>query len=428
MKRSVKTALLTFTLAAIFPAASWAACTNQEREELARQGLSSQEIAQRCDAPTKPKPRVAVLGFQLIDVSEVHAKFLENKVRNLLVNSELFQVMTRSQLESLLEEQALGQTLLQASKAAKAGKLTGVEFVVTGEILFAGGAFQTTLEMINAETGQIVSSKTSDIFEGKYTDFIDQQVPSLTAQLLKIEEPKPSPKAVAGPPLPPSGVSVSGGTGREPEATIRWQPVAGANFYNLYWSNSPGVNKTEGVKISGVNSPFVHRFLTPGRAYYYVVAAVNAQGESRISSEGVASIQRPPTVSAAAPTPPPPPTIEPTTEGPSAAFGFGVGLLVVGGIFEFIAILTNATAELTADDARTQNDAALWQTALDERQSAEDLQGLALTMIALGGVLMIIGSSSSSTAAIDAPAAPAPQPFDFSVGRGTILAGYAHRW
>ena len=429
MKRSFKTALLTFTLAAIFPFASWAACTTQEQEDLARQGLSSQEIAQRCDAPAKPKPRVAVLGFQLVDVSEVLAKFLENKVRNVLVNSELFQVMTRSQLDSLLEEQALGQTLLQASKAAKAGKLTGVEFVVTGEILFADGAFQTTLEMINAETGQIVSSKTSDIFEGKYTDFIDQQVPSLTAQLLKIEEPKPSPKAVAGPPLPPSGISVSGGKGREPEATIRWQPVAGANFYNLYWSNSPGVNKTKGVKISGVNSPFVHRFLSPGRSYYYVVTAVNAQGESRESSEGVASIRRPPTVSAAAPTPaPPPPTGEPTPEGPGVAFGFGVGFLVVGGLFEFIAILTNSEAETTADDARAQNDAALWQEALDERQSAEDTQGLALTMIALGVVLMIVGSGSSSTAAIDAPAAPAPQPFDFSVGRGTILAGYSHRW
>jgi len=255
MKRSFKTALLTFTLAAIFPFASWAACTTQEQEELARQGLSSQEIAQRCDAPAKPKPRVAVLGFQLIDVSEVHAKFLENKVRNLLVNSELFQVMTRSQLESLLEEQALGQTLLQASKAAKAGKLTGVEFVVTGEILFAGGAFQTTLEMINAETGQIVSSKTSDIFEGKYTDFIDQQVPSLTAQLLKIEEPKPSPKAVAGPPLPPSGISVSGGKGRGPEATIRWQPVAGANFYNLYWSLSPLKVTTEAAHSPGMGLP-----------------------------------------------------------------------------------------------------------------------------------------------------------------------------
>ena len=101
---------------------------------------------------------------------------------------------------------------------------------------------------------------------------------------------------------------------------------------------------------------------------------------------------------------------------------------MVGGLFEFIAILTNADAELTADDARAQNDATLWQTALDERQSAEDLQGLALTMIILGGVLMIIGSPSSSTAAIDAPAAPAPQHFDFSIGPGTILAGYSHRW
>ncbi|MCH7479750.1 MAG: hypothetical protein IIA14_16810, partial [SAR324 cluster bacterium] len=367
MKRSFKTALLTFTLAAIFPFASWAACTTQEQEELARQGLSSQEIARLCDDPAGPKPRAAVLGFRLIGVSEADGELIVNKLRSELVKSELFQVMTRDQLNTLLEEQALGQTLIEASAAAKAGKLKGVKFAVTGSIIFTREAFQTTFEMIDAETGRIINSITPDIYRGDFLDFLDQQVPLMARQLLKIEGPKPPP-AVAGPPPSPSGVSVSGGTGAEPEATIRWQPVAGANFYNLYWSNSPGVNKTKGVKISGVNSPFVHRFLTPGRSYYYVVTAVNAQGESRVSSEGVASIQRAPTVAAAVPrqpTPaPPPPTIEPTPEGPSAAFGFGVGFLVVGGLFEFIAILTNADAEITAQDARDGNDAALWQTAL----------------------------------------------------------------
>lgn len=87
-----------------------------------------------------------------------------------------------------------------------------------------------------------------------------------------------------GPAVPsaPQNLSVSTGPGIQ-RTTVSWDPVSGAASYNLYWSNSPLVSKATGTKLTNVTSPFTHSGLNAG-AYYYVVAAVDANGESAESS------------------------------------------------------------------------------------------------------------------------------------------------
>jgi uncharacterized delta-60 repeat protein len=85
------------------------------------------------------------------------------------------------------------------------------------------------------------------------------------------------------PPLSPTNVSASAGTG---QITISWDPVDDATSYNIYWSTTPGVTKSNGTQIPGVTSPYVHTGLTADTTYYYVVTAVNLGGESP-ESEGV---------------------------------------------------------------------------------------------------------------------------------------------
>ncbi|MFH1242752.1 MAG: fibronectin type III domain-containing protein [Pseudomonadota bacterium] len=79
----------------------------------------------------------------------------------------------------------------------------------------------------------------------------------------------------------PSGVTVKAGVH---EIVVNWTAVPGATSYNLYWSTSSGVNKENGTKISDVASPYTHADLTYYSAYYYMVTAVNAYGESLASS------------------------------------------------------------------------------------------------------------------------------------------------
>jgi 6-phosphogluconolactonase (cycloisomerase 2 family) len=80
----------------------------------------------------------------------------------------------------------------------------------------------------------------------------------------------PSPSAVAG----------------YKKITLSWSPVAGATSYNIYWSNSPGVTKATGNKITNASSPYVHSSLANWTKYYYVMTTVNPLGlESVVSPE-----------------------------------------------------------------------------------------------------------------------------------------------
>jgi len=71
------------------------------------------------------------------------------------------------------------------------------------------------------------------------------------------------------------------------QVSISWNSVDRATSYNIYWNNSGGVTKAD-TKISNVTSPFVDPGYTNDTMYFYAVTAVNADGESSISSEGAA--------------------------------------------------------------------------------------------------------------------------------------------
>lgn len=70
---------------------------------------------------------------------------------------------------------------------------------------------------------------------------------------------------------------------------VTWNPVDNATSYNIYWSTTVGVTKATGTKITGATSPYTHLGLVGNKPYYYVVTAVNANGESVDSAEITAS-------------------------------------------------------------------------------------------------------------------------------------------
>lgn len=78
-------------------------------------------------------------------------------------------------------------------------------------------------------------------------------------------------------PSRPSNVSAVGGDGH---VTITWRTVAEATSYNLYWGTTSGITKLNGAKITDITTPYVHTDRTNGVTYFYIVTAVNANGES----------------------------------------------------------------------------------------------------------------------------------------------------
>jgi lysophospholipase L1-like esterase len=69
------------------------------------------------------------------------------------------------------------------------------------------------------------------------------------------------------------------------QAILSWEKVNGATEYRIYWSNKAGVSIETGSMIPRVSSPYAHIGLTNGVTYYYIVTAVNQNGESVQSKE-----------------------------------------------------------------------------------------------------------------------------------------------
>ena len=63
------------------------------------------------------KAKIAVWDFTLEGMQPGDGRAVTNRLRSELVNSGKYRVMTRDQIKTLLGEQALGQTLIDAKEA-----------------------------------------------------------------------------------------------------------------------------------------------------------------------------------------------------------------------------------------------------------------------------------------------------------------------
>ena len=100
-----------------------------------------------------------------------------------------------------------------------------------------------------------------------------------SVHLIVPETPKPQAKP---PQKPAPQSSLNAGDGK---ATLGWDSVPGATAYNLYISESPGVNRQNGRKIPNVANPHTLTGLTAGALYYVVITTVTPAGENTESSE-----------------------------------------------------------------------------------------------------------------------------------------------
>jgi fibronectin type 3 domain-containing protein len=86
----------------------------------------------------------------------------------------------------------------------------------------------------------------------------------------------------------PTGVTATPGNA---QVTIAWNAAARATSYKVYWATSPGVTKSSSQLPSVTATSCTHTPCTNGTTYYYRVSAVNAGGESALSTEVSATPQ-----------------------------------------------------------------------------------------------------------------------------------------
>jgi hypothetical protein len=98
--------------------------------------------------------------------------------------------------------------------------------------------------------------------------------------------PAPDVNTPPVPPLPPppgaivlTAISGNGSVG------LDWTRDSSAKSYRIYWANTPGVTPQTGQRLESTEPAFVHRGLTNGMKYYYVVTVVTDAGEVKVSPE-----------------------------------------------------------------------------------------------------------------------------------------------
>ncbi len=119
------------------------------------------------------KPSIAVLPLEENGISPSEAMVLTDELRSVLVQSENYIVVERSNMESILQEQGFQLSGCTSTECAvEAGKLLGVEKMVTGSIGKIGELFNINVRLFDVETGQIKNT-VSQKHEGSVEDLLD---------------------------------------------------------------------------------------------------------------------------------------------------------------------------------------------------------------------------------------------------------------
>lgn len=133
-------------------------------------------IASACSLSAQQrKETIAVLDFNVISgISASAAPTLTNIFRSELINTKKYDVLERSDMESILKEQAftLSGVCNSAECAVEIGQLLSAEKMVVGDIGKIGETYSITLRLVDVSTGKIEDSW-DDKFQGKADGLIE---------------------------------------------------------------------------------------------------------------------------------------------------------------------------------------------------------------------------------------------------------------
>jgi fibronectin type 3 domain-containing protein len=91
-------------------------------------------------------------------------------------------------------------------------------------------------------------------------------------------------------PNPPGNLHATASPG---QIALSWNASSGATSYKVYRGTSPGGESTTPIATNVTGTSFTDTGVTAGNTYYYEVTAVNAAGESALSTEASASLAPP---------------------------------------------------------------------------------------------------------------------------------------
>lgn len=126
---------------------------------------------------------VAIIDFEANGISDGEARALTDRLRNELFRFKNFQVMERSFMEEILEEQGFQLSGCTSDECVvEVGRLIGVEQMLGGSISKIGDVFTVSARIVSVETGKILKVSSYD-YKGNIGGLLTQGMHEVAAQL-----------------------------------------------------------------------------------------------------------------------------------------------------------------------------------------------------------------------------------------------------
>ena len=102
---------------------------------------------------------IAIIDFEGININEGDAKALTQRLTSEMIELQLYQVLERSEMKRLLEEQKFQYSGCVDTKCAgELGKILGAKYMVVGTISQIGKSFSIDSRLISVESGEAYGS------------------------------------------------------------------------------------------------------------------------------------------------------------------------------------------------------------------------------------------------------------------------------
>ena len=132
----------------------------------------------------RDKELIAGLDLKGVGANEMETVALTERLREVLLKTGRFTLVDRSQMEAILDEQALQQTgCTEQECAVQVGRILGVRKIIAGKVVkISEGAWLLSVMMVDVETAETVKVE-SIRHRGDYFTLLDEKMPHISVAL-----------------------------------------------------------------------------------------------------------------------------------------------------------------------------------------------------------------------------------------------------
>ena len=133
---------------------------------------------------------IAIIDFEGVNVTQGNAKALTHKLTTEMIALEVYQVLERSEMKRLLDEQKFQYSGCASTQCAvDIGKILGAKYMVVGSVGMVGETYSIDTRLIDVETSESYIS--ADYTNQVPIDLLlSVGMKSIAYQLSEIEQPR----------------------------------------------------------------------------------------------------------------------------------------------------------------------------------------------------------------------------------------------